>query len=155
MAVTVNTLFDPEIARKCRSQILKQIQENFPLDELNLDRHEVAIRKFPWNSGRIHEGITLHPTKESQGSGSCTTDDIGYATAITYVQSSASEDDGIEEVELFRAHVVGEFNNKKIPVDTVFACTVEFGKIILPREYSNNYDASSVLVRCWSETERK
>lgn len=148
--------FDPDVDRKCREYIRDRLEEVLPKKDINIRSHQIVIRKFPWNDGKIHPGITIHPLEETLGRGTCATDDIGYGVGVTFVESTG---DGlrteIDRTGVFRSHVRGEFHNKKIPVASVFICTVEFGDFLLPKQYRGDYNVSTLLVRCWNEDERK
>lgn len=127
------------------------------MQKLNLpeDGSEVQIRKFPWTAKKIYPGITVHPQQESTGNGSCTLDDIGYGVGVTFVQATGDGIEDIERIDLFREHMRGEFSNKKLAVANVFQSTIEYGRWIMPRQYQQHYDISALLVRCWSEEQRK
>jgi len=147
--------FDETVAKLCREHAQAQMVDRFPLKRLHLSKDEIQIRKFPVDREKIYEGITIHPEKEAMGEGSCQTDDIGYAVAATWVRSTGDGIEDIDAFDTFRANIRGMFNNKK-PVITapIFVCTVQFGRFVLPKEYKEHYDASSMLIRYWSEDER-
>lgn len=147
--------FNWEIQKLCREDVEKRIVDRLPLMHLSLAKKEIAIRKLPYDREKIYEGITIHPGKEREGEGNCQVDDVGYGVAVTWVQGTG---DGIREdidsFDIFRSNIFGMFNNQKPSVPTVFVCTVDFGDFIIPKQYRDHYDSSSMLVRYWSEQER-
>ena len=146
--------FDPYVGRKCREYIRDLIREDFPLDEIGIKRSEVDIRKFPWDLDKPFAGITIHPAQEAIGAGTNESDDIGYGVGVTYIRRTGAGNRDVDAIDTFRSYVMGHFLHKKIPVDTIYQCSVEPGKWQIPAEFRNHYDISALLVRCWSEKDR-
>jgi len=151
--------FDPTIHIQAMEHIrdtLQGLSAEF-LHPLRITKDEVRIRKKPWTKDRIYPGVTIHPEKEELGLGTCSTDDIGYGCVVSYIRRGGMhvEDDNLDRVIRFRSEVRSRFFRQPWPIDCIYTCGVEPAVLLLPREFENHYEISSLLLRPWSEEERQ
>lgn len=149
--------FDADVHLDCLNHIRDTLLGlTSVLEELRVAPSEVKIRRWPWSDQKIWPGITIYPDREEFGVGTCSTDDIGYGCAVSYVRSSGKDlESNLNRPIIFRSEVRSRFHNQPIPVACVFTCKVEYGGFLMPKRFAESYDVSSLLIRCWNEEERQ
>lgn len=116
----------------------------------------IYIRKFPWDKNVTHPAVFIAPVNEQLADATNCDDDYGYGLQITLSQSS-NRDVVIEDdrLLLWRQRTMAAFHNQRLPgVGKSYQCKIEPGPVYDPTAFGQNYDASSMVVRCWTRQQR-
>jgi hypothetical protein len=115
-------------------------------------------RIAPWDRNKIHSGITVHlPVQEHEMPGTHSCDDIAYPIQVTIVRgtSGSEESTHIDRLAVWRQKIRREFIHQRLSgVDTVYTCRVQFGRVLLPSHYRDNYHATTMSIVCMSRESR-
>ncbi|MAH50428.1 hypothetical protein CMI37_31695 [Candidatus Pacearchaeota archaeon] len=144
------------VLNDCMTDIKNQIDA---LSLSDLGDNNVVIRKAPWDleRNRIHTGITVHlPLQEHELPGTNSCDDIVYPIMVTVIRGTGgSELDNMARLGTWRQKIRREFINQRLStVVSVYTCRIKFGRVLLPKQYRDNYDATTMAILCVSRETR-
>ena len=135
----------------CMDQIATQVAA---LSSIDMNSNPVVRRKRPWSRAQIHTGISVHypvgEVRERQLDGTINCDDFVYPVYITWIRGTGgNETDHVDRIDTFRDEIRGEFNHKRLPpVTQIYQVIVRHGTILLPKQYRDHYEASSMVCLC-------
>lgn len=143
MTATYETLWDT-----LKSQIVA-------LGLTGLDDDSIRQKQFPASSADdpLTSGGLLCPIGEVEGpNGTNGSRDVGYGFSITLVQASNSQlgKSTLPSLLYWREAIRRHFHHQS-PLASVgsYACTVETADAALPTAWDQQYDASTLVLRCW------
>ncbi|RCS43938.1 hypothetical protein DTL42_18300 [Bremerella cremea] len=134
-------------------QALKQ--QIVGLDLPGLTDETIRLQSFPANFSdhRLLSGAFLCPADEQEGdAGTNQSSDIGYGFSFTMLQKANSQlgQSQLSSLLAWREAVRRHFHHQSpLASSGCYRCTVESTEAIVPGAWAKQYDASTLIIRCW------
>lgn len=125
------------------------------LDLSGLSSSTMRQQQVPNNpeDNELTAGAFICPTTEKEGvNGTNKSNDIGYGFLITMVKASnhALNKTAQQTLMPWREGIRKHFHNQTpLTAQGCYNCTVEHAPAVLPEAWTEQYDASALIVRCW------
>mgnify|MGYP006908209764 CR=1 FL=1 len=140
----------------CMNQIVTDIDA---LGFTTLRNNDVKKRSWPWDRHRVFQGISVHfpfNQNEQEVAGTVSCDDIVYPVMVTVIRGTGGrEQDNITRLTDWREKIRLKFINQRLSgVTSVYTMKVRFGRILLPKKWRDNYQATTMAILCYSRESR-
>jgi hypothetical protein len=114
-------------------------------------------QKLPWNLERITEGVYVSPVRETSSEANNIKDDVRYGVQITMFSASNKDlTTNLDRLLLWRQEISWAFRSQAMPgmLAQVFDVTLEPGPVIDIGAWKEQFDASTLVLRCRSRESR-
>lgn len=140
---------------KCADGVKALLDAVFPsiavsgIDAIAADA--IVIRRVPRVfDGMTIPGIILSPTEEIERFATITRNDTGHGVGVTIIQvSNRAKITDLDQLNYWRTLAKDTLLNKRIDSASVFRTDLEPRQVVDPAAFSDMYDVTSFIARCW------
>lgn len=130
-------------------------QQIVGLELEGLSDDTVRQQTFPANASdnQLRSGALLCPAPETEGtSGTNQSSDIGYGFSLTLLQKANSQlgKSQFPSLMTWREAIRRHFHHQSpLAANGCYRCTVEPADVALPAAWAQQFDVSTLILRCW------